>query len=136
MVIRTKECIVVSKHELHPEDFLHFVELDEFHDDWRELGLSDDDLVRLQISIMLDPKGPPVMKRTGGLRKLRFAPPGWRGGKSGAVRVGYVYFEEHWMVLLVLAYGKNVKDDLSEEERQGIKTYIEQSKRWLDNRNY
>ncbi len=35
-----------------PEDLLHFVELDEFIDDWKSLGLEDDDLFSLQMAIM------------------------------------------------------------------------------------
>ncbi len=35
-----------------PEDLLHFVELDEFIDDWRSLGLDDEaDLFSLQMAI-------------------------------------------------------------------------------------
>ena len=41
-----------------PEDLLHFVELDEFIDDWRSLGLDDEaDLFSLQMAIMADPRG-------------------------------------------------------------------------------
>ena len=53
-----------------PEDLLHFVELDEFIDDWRSLGLNDEaDLFSLQLAIMADPRGSPVIEGTGGLRE-------------------------------------------------------------------
>jgi hypothetical protein len=46
-------------------------------------------------------------------------------GKSGGNRVCYVYFEEYSVVLLVLAYPKNEKDDLSDAEKKAIKKLIE-----------
>ena len=124
-------------HQLNPEDFLHFVELDGFRDDWHGLGLDDEqDDWALEVLIMCDPKGSPVIEETGGLRKIRFAPKRWNVGKRGAVRVCYVYFPDHWTVLLVAAYGKNQKDDLTAEEKRGIKTYIKQVEAWLAERNY
>jgi hypothetical protein len=125
------------EHELTPEDFLHFVELDEFRDDWEQLELDvESDLWALQILIMSDPGAGPVIPGTGGLRKVRFAPKRWKKGKSGAVRVCYVYFPDHWTILLVIAYGRNEKDGLSDEEKRGIKKYIEQVERWLAEHNY
>ena len=90
----------------------------------------------LQLLIMCDPKGSPVIKGTGGLRKLRFAPQRWKVGKRGAVRVCYVYFPDHWTVLLVAAYGKKEKDNLTEEEKAGIRAYIKQVESWLADHNY
>ena len=52
--------MLYPEHHLSPEDLLHFVELDEFRDDWEHLGLNvDRDLWDLQILIMADPGGPP-----------------------------------------------------------------------------
>ena len=134
---RVKErTLMYQDHRLTPEDFLHFVELDEFRDDWETLRLDDDDIWTLQILIMCNPTRPPVIKGTGGLRKLRFAPERWNVGKSDAVRVCYVYFPDYWTVLLVAAYGKNEKDNLTDEEKAGIRTYIKQVESWLAKRNY
>ena len=124
-------------HRLKPEDLLHFVELDGFRDDWESLGLdAEDDLLALQISIMSDPEGGPHIRGTGGLRKFRFAPPRWETGKSGAVRVCYVYFKSYWTVLLVTAYGKNEKEDISDSDKEGIRHYIAQCEKWLSTRAY
>src|SRR5688572_26057880 len=88
-------------------DLLHLVELDEFVQDWDKLGLNDDDdMWALQLEIMRAPERAPLVQGTGGLRKLRFAPPRWKSGKSGAARVCYVYFREHGIVLLVMAYAR------------------------------
>jgi hypothetical protein len=122
---------------LAPLDFLHFVELDEFSDDWERLGLSvDNDLWDLQLEIMADPESVPVVSGTGGLRKLRFSPASWPRGKSSAVRICFAYFPKHWTVLLVMAYAKGRKESLTTSEKQGIKAYLASVEKWLDARNY
>jgi len=123
--------------EFSPEDLLHFVELDEFRDDWESLGLDvEGDLWALQVMIMAGPKKSPVVEGTGGLRKIRFSPDRWARGKSGGVRVCYVYFEKHWTVLLVAAYDKTEKDDLTSEEKHGIKEYVRSIDRYFSERSY
>jgi hypothetical protein len=107
------------------------IELDGFSDDWSALRLDDDALVALQLTILANPRGGPPVRGTGGLRKLRFAPPTWRTGKRGAVRVCYVYFAEVSVVLLVTAYGKNVQEDLSEVEKRAYKKVIERIRKDL-----
>jgi hypothetical protein len=121
--------LVYPKHAFQPEDLLRFILLKPFEDGWDELGLGDDDLLALQLIIMLDPKRHPVVKRTGGLRKIRFAPAGRNIGKSGAVRVGYTYLEEYGTVLLIIAYRKNEKDDLTPAEEKAISRLIKQIKK-------
>ena len=73
---------------------------------------------------MLAPKGSPVVPGTGSLRKMRFSPSRWRRGKSGALRVGYAYFEDLKIVLLGLVYPKNEKDDLTAAEREEIRKLL------------
>lgn len=63
-----------SEQRIPPEDLLHFIELKGFERDWSELGLKDSDLTELQLTIMRGGKLAPLVKNTGGLRKLRFAP--------------------------------------------------------------
>jgi hypothetical protein len=58
-----------------------------FAADWRRLGLTDDDMRALELAVMEQPEKGVVMRGAGGLRKIRFAPPSWHTGKSGAVRV-------------------------------------------------
>jgi hypothetical protein len=119
-----------------PDRLLHFIELDEFREDWDELGLDvENDLWDLQNEIMRAPDGPPVIQGTGGLRKMRFAPTRWRLGKSGAVRVCYVYFKAYGITLLVMAYGKNRKDNLRAAEKRDIARYIGVIRKWLASRS-
>jgi hypothetical protein len=66
---------------LKPDDFLRFVETDDFVSQWATLGLDDEtDLWDLQISIMQNPEIGKIIPGTGGLRKVRF---GRRGDRVG-----------------------------------------------------
>lgn len=99
-----------------------FVELPLFISRWKNLGLSDGDLLRLQNELLEDPKVGAVMRGTGGVRKMRFAFE--HKGKSGGVRVIYIDFEVYEKIYLLTAYTKNEKDNLSVEERNEIKGLI------------
>ncbi|MSR59592.1 MAG: addiction module toxin RelE [Planctomycetaceae bacterium] len=112
-----------------------FVELRSFSLRWDALKLDSDDLLRLQIAIMCDPCAAPVITGTGGLRKIRFAPPRWNVGKSGALRVCYVYFDEYKTVLLSIVYPKSEKDNLSQSEKSKIKAVIERIEKEFDRRS-
>ncbi len=100
-----------------------FVELPIFQKKWKALGLTDNDLRRLQEELLSDPKVGKVMQGTGGVRKMRFAFE-YRG-KSGSVRVIYVDFEVYEKIFLVTAYPKNEKDNLTKEERNELRQMIQ-----------
>lgn len=91
------------------EAWLTFIHFNHFTAEWKRLKLSDDDLRSLELSILAAPAGSPVVQGTGGLRKARFSPPGWNIGKSGALRIGYVYVEEVNTVGLVVVFAKKGK---------------------------
>jgi hypothetical protein len=57
-----------------PDDLLNFVELSSFTRTWDELGLPEEELGELQLRILANPKGHPVLRGTDGLRKMRYAP--------------------------------------------------------------
>lgn len=116
---------------LRAVDVLDFVEWKRFTKDWCDLRLNDDALTSLQFTMMIDPKAGAVIEGTGGLRKMRFAPPSWNTGKSGATRICYVYFEEYAAVYLLRAYAKNEQDDLNDSEKQAIAKLIQQISRDL-----
>lgn len=100
-----------------------FVMMPVFDKQWREMGLDDDDLQRLQIELINNPQIGKVIKGTGKLRKMRFALP--NRGKSGSSRVLYVDFVLAETIYLIFAYPKNEKDNLSDKERNEIKKLIE-----------
>lgn len=99
-----------------------FVELPIFRKRWKELGLTDADLVRLQTGLLTSPQLGAVMEGTGGVRKMRFAYE--HRGKSGSIRVIYVDFEIYEKIYLITAYGKNEQDNLSKSERNEIKQIV------------
>jgi len=119
-----------------PEDLLNFVELVPFSRRWKKLGLDDeDDLLALQLLVMANPRAAPVIEGTHGLRKVRFAPPGWGIGKSGATRILYVYFEQFGVVLLCLVYAKGEADDISVAVKSQLNRLIDETERELRRRS-
>lgn len=127
-----QEWDVEHPRSIRPEDLLYFVYLDEFLDDWETLYPNDEDeisLWALEILIMSNPTNGDVISGTGGLRKLRFGKEG--GGKRGGTRICYAYFPEYCVVLMVMAYGKNKTDNLSDSQKSGVKRYLEMIEAWL-----
>lgn len=99
-----------------------FIELPIFIKRWKELGLDENDLLRLQKELLENPKVGKVIKNSNGIRKMRFA---FRNrGKSGSTRVIYVDFEIHEKIFLITAFDKKTKDDLSEKEVKELKQLI------------
>ncbi len=106
-----------------------FVELPIFSARWKDLGLDDKDLLRLQTELLANPKVGAVMRGTGGVRKMRFSFED--RGKSGSARVIYVDFEVHEKIYLITAYQKNEKDNLSPSECSELKQMVEILERQL-----
>jgi len=110
-----------------------FVHTKVFVKQWESLGYNDDDLAKLQKAICDNPHGHPVIRGTGGVRKTRFALEG--RGKSGGVRIIYADFPMHGIVYLLDAYPKSEKEDISNEERQLLKTAMNiADKNWRNRR--
>ena len=99
-----------------------FIQTDEFVKQWEKLGLTDEDLRKLELEILKNPQAGPVIRGTGGLRKLRFAYE--NKGKSGSTRICYVDYVIYETVYLITAYAKNEKDNLTESERNEIRKVI------------
>ena len=76
---------------------------------------------------MHQPSAAPIIRGTGGARKIRFAPASWHAGKSGSVRVIYAYFEQLQTVLLITAYGKKEQGNISDAEAKMIKALLERA---------
>jgi hypothetical protein len=133
--------LIYPKHRLNPQDLLNFTEMSGFVDDWEGLKLDVEfDLLALQVQIMAFPRQGALIPGTGGLRKMDFAPPAQPGrkrrGKRNSCRICYVYFEEFHTVLLVFAYAKNQKDDLTSAEKTIHKRAIERIHARLSARYY
>lgn len=99
-----------------------FVELPVFIKRWKELGLDEEDLIRLQYQLLDNPKAGKVIKNSGGIRKIRFA---FRNrGKSGSTRVIYVDFEVHEKIFLITAFEKKEKENLTKKEIVELKELV------------
>ena len=99
-----------------------FIEVPLFTKRWREIGLSDDDLVQLQIMLLKDPESGPVIEGTGGIRKVRF--PLENRGKSGSVRVCYTDFAEYEVTYLITAFTKKDQENLTDEEKSVLRKLV------------
>lgn len=99
-----------------------FIEVPLFTKRWKEIGLSDEDLLALQIMLLKNPESGPVMEGTGGIRKVRFALE--NRGKSGSVRVCYTDFDEYEVTYLITAFTKNEQSNLSDEEKNVLKKLV------------
>ena len=99
-----------------------FVILPSFDVKWKNLGLDDNDLIRLENELVNNPKIGPIIKGTGGVRKMRFAFEG--RGKSGSMRVIYVDFEIHEKLYLVDVFQKSEQENLSDDERNNMKKIV------------
>ncbi|MCB1782978.1 MAG: type II toxin-antitoxin system RelE/ParE family toxin [Alphaproteobacteria bacterium] len=65
-----------------------------------------------------------VMAGTGGVRKIRYAHQTGKG-KSGASRIIYLVVDEKGCVHLLDIFEKNMKENLSDAEKNAIKKYVE-----------
>ena len=95
------------------------------------MKLGDTDLRDLEGMILAAPDAYPVMRGTGGLRKIRFAPSASGGGKSGGMRVCYAYFPEYGLVYLCAVFSKSAKANLTQAERDAFRTVLELLRRQL-----
>lgn len=84
--------------------------------------LEDDEYRQLQIALIAQPDLGPVIRGSGGLRKMRWALPG--KGKSGGVRVIYYLVTED-RILMVYIYPKGQQDDLTADQLKRLRKIIE-----------
>lgn len=85
--------------------------------------LPDSEFKELQQALCLNPAAGDVIIGSGGLRKIR-----WRTasrGKRGGIRVIYYWFVRDDELFMLLAYGKNEKDDLSARELSVLRSIVE-----------
>ena len=123
-------CTRCTPLELHGAEYtihcmeLTFVQLPGFVKEWKQLRLGDDDLRALELMLLENPQAGAVMAGTGGMRKVRFAPPSRRSGKSGAYRVGYAFLRLAETVLLVAIFAKSDKGNLTAAEKLKVKRAV------------
>ena len=106
--------------------FRTFIQTREFSKNWDKLGFRDEDLRKLELTLLENPDAFPVMQGPGGLRKIRVSRE--NEGKSGGTRVCYVDFVVEKVIYLITVYPKNQKDNLTQTECNNIKKMIQQLK--------
>ena len=103
---------------------LTFIYSPGFVREWNRQRLTDADLVALEEEIGRAPGSAPVMRGAGGLRKIRFSPPSGRTGKSGAMRVGFAYFQVKAAIIVVSIFAENEAANFTAAERAQIAKWI------------
>jgi mRNA-degrading endonuclease RelE of RelBE toxin-antitoxin system len=85
--------------------------------------LSDDDYLKLQSYLLEHPDAGPLVRGSGGLRKLRWALQG--RGKRGGVRVIYYWAVSAEQLLLLFIYPKSEQADLMPDQMRALRQVIE-----------
>src|SRR4051812_30829505 len=104
---------------------LTLIQLTTFAAKWSKLGLTDEDLRSLEGLFLANPEAGDVIPGTGGLRKIRFAPPTWHTGNRGGSRVIYAFIVAGEAVYLFTLYGKNERTDLSADEKKVFRQLLD-----------
>ena len=84
--------------------------------------LTDDEYKELQIHLIENPAKGPVIKSTGGCRKVRWSKE--EEGKSGGIRVIYYWITEENQIFMLLAYPKNVQDNLTDKQKKQLRDMV------------
>lgn len=86
--------------------------------------VDDDDYRLLQARMIANPAVGDLIPRSGGLRKVRLGVEG--RGKRGGARVIYYWVTAKSQIYMLLAYAKNVQDDLTEEQLRMLRALVKQ----------
>jgi hypothetical protein len=98
------------------------VETESYLRDARATGVTDNERLGIVDFIAANPDAGKEIMGSGGARKVRFAGKG--KGKSGGYRVITFYSGEDVPVFLLNVFAKNEKTDLSQAERNELKTVL------------
>ena len=104
-----------------------FVYTEPFRKCWKAIGLSEDDLKKLEEILLENPQLGDVIEGTGGARKMRIQIE--NRGKTGGGRVIYVDVFEKEKLSFLLAYPKNVQDNLTPDQKKQVRKLIEAIKK-------
>jgi hypothetical protein len=90
------------------------------------IGLVDSDMQQIEAAILAAPDAHPIVKGLRGARKALFGRPGT--GKCGGGRTIYYLTVSPERLIMVTAYAKRERDDLSPQQRREILRAIESIK--------
>lgn len=86
--------------------------------------MSDEEYQELQVALMLRPDMGPVIRGSGGLRKVRWNLPGQ--GKRGGARVIYYWITSEDRIYMLMIYAKAEQDDLTREQLRTLRRVVEE----------
>lgn len=86
--------------------------------DMTRIGASDRDIAALEHEIAANPDAGVVVQGLGGIRKIRFGL--GNRGKSGGGRAMYFLVVSDDLAVMLTAYAKNEKADLSQDDRKAL----------------
>lgn len=84
--------------------------------------MSSSERTELVAFVGANPESGEIIPGTGGVRKIRWALRG--AGKRGGTRVIYYYHNDRLPVILLSAYAKNRKANLSQAERNAMRRLV------------
>ena len=84
--------------------------------------LSEANRQKMEAAIVADPSRAPLLRGTGGVRKLRWAGSG--RGKQGGIRAIYFHHAGPEAIYMLTAYAKADRDDLSPADRKTLSRLV------------
>ena len=85
--------------------------------------LSDEEYRQVQLELIKNPMLGPVVRGSGGVRKLRWGAPG--RGKRGGYRIIYFIYRPKEVIWMLTIYPKNVRDSIPGPVLKQIRQEIE-----------
>lgn len=100
-----------------------FIETPIFTRQIKEL-VDDEEYRVLQLRLVARPDAGDLIPRGGGLRKIRLGVA--RRGTRGGARVIYYWVGAQSQIYMLLAYAKNVQEDLTEQQLRTLRALVKQ----------
>ncbi|HRQ25796.1 type II toxin-antitoxin system RelE/ParE family toxin [Hyphomicrobium sp.] len=101
---------------------MRFVRTKRYEKDLKRIGASDTDALAIETAIAERPEAGDVIKGLHGMRKIRFGVGG--RGKRGGGRAIYFLMLADDVALMLTAYAKNEKDDLTEDDKKALRALL------------
>jgi mRNA-degrading endonuclease RelE of RelBE toxin-antitoxin system len=104
---------LLSNTPLAYNSLMRFIETGIFTERVTDL-LDDEEYRALQLALIFRPEQGPIVRGSGGLRKIRWVSRG--RGKRGGTRIIYYWDEEEETFYLLLVYSKTRQEDLTPQQ--------------------
>ncbi|MFK5913247.1 MAG: type II toxin-antitoxin system RelE/ParE family toxin [Woeseiaceae bacterium] len=85
--------------------------------------VSDDEYSEFQNDLIVNPELGDIIKKSGGIRKVRLAANG--KGKRGGARVLYYWIKDEEQILMLLAYSKGELDNINDAQLRALRQMVE-----------